>query len=87
MTFVVHDRTSFDSSTWTGLTVDAGNVITGGLGLANLAPGFSGELVMGDGTLGTDGHIYLHVVPEPGSAALLIGAAGTLLGMRRRRRA
>jgi hypothetical protein len=48
---------------------------------------FTGELVIGNGTLGTSGHIYLHVVPEPGSATLLLCAAGAMLGFRRRRSA
>lgn len=77
--------TSLDETTWTGLSVNQFNVITGGLSVTNLPAGFTGELVMGDGSLGADGHIYLHVVPEPGSTALLLGAAGALLGFRRRR--
>lgn len=75
------------ASTWAGLSMNGDNVITGGLSVANLAPGLSGDLILGNGTVGAEGQIYLHVVPEPGSAALLLGAAGALLGFRRRRSA
>lgn len=77
--------TSLDSTTWSGLTMNASNVIVGGLSVANLAPGLVGELVLGNGTVGTEGQIYLHTVPEPTSAALLMGAAVGLLSRRRRR--
>jgi autotransporter-associated beta strand protein len=72
--FITGTYTLFDSS----------GAINGTLG-ANfsgvIAPGFTGTLLFVDG--GRD--LAIQIIPEPTSAAALI-AAGTLLGMRRRRR-
>lgn len=79
--------TSLDATTWTGLTIGAGNVITNGLMITNLATGLTGQFVIGDGITGSSGDIYLNVVPEPGVALALTGGSALLLGLRRRRRA
>ena len=57
-------------------TMDSGNLS------GALPNGFSGTLGFGDG--GND--IVLTVVPEPGSAVLLLGGLGSLVGLRRVRR-
>jgi autotransporter-associated beta strand protein len=82
--------TSAGASTWTGLTlgasVDGGTLITGGLTTSNYGGGFSGDLILADGTFGTSaGDIYLNVVPEPSTFALL-GAGVLALGWRARSR-
>ncbi|MFA7342759.1 MAG: autotransporter-associated beta strand repeat-containing protein [Terrimicrobiaceae bacterium] len=82
--------TSFDDTTWTGLTVGGittgGNLITGGLTASNYGGSFSGELILADGTAGTSaGDIYLHVVPEPATWGLLASGLTTVLVLRRRR--
>lgn len=57
--------TDLDDTTWSGLTV-SNQVITGGLTITNLESGLTGaELILGDGTNGTLGDIYLYV---PGAA-------------------
>ena len=76
--------TDFGSTTWSGLTVNGGGVITAGLTISNLAAGKTGTLLVGNGTNGGNaGDIYLSVVPEP-SAALLAGLGSCLLFRRRR---
>lgn len=84
--------TSLDETTWIGLTlgdsVTGGRLITGGLAVSNLAEGdFTGNLILGNGSAGTSaGDIYLQVVPEPGTLALLaVGAACMFFRARRQR--
>ena len=80
------DTASNNANTWTGLTIDGSGLITSGLGYTNLANGYSALLIMGGSSFGGDaGDIYLQVVPEPG--AVFLGGLGTLLLLRRRRRA
>ena len=72
------------ADSWTGLTL-SGRQITGGLNVINLASGLSAAFFLGDGaTFGEAGDIYLQVIPEPSTAAMLLGGAG-LLAFRRRR--
>jgi fibronectin-binding autotransporter adhesin len=79
--------TNTDASTWTGLTIDGSNVITGGLTAMDLgAPGATGQFVMGNGVNGDAGDIYLRVVPEPASVLSLLTGVAALAGLRRRRR-
>lgn len=78
--------TDLDTTTWSGLTLDGQNRITSGLSAINLAPGFSVEFYMGDGTTGTNGDIYLAVIPEPSAAISLVSGLGLLIGSRRRRK-
>lgn len=65
---------------------DGDTAIVGSLDAANLtgilAPGFTGTLGFGDS--GRD--LLLTVVPEPGSATLLLASVGSLLGLSRFRR-
>ncbi|MDB6170915.1 MAG: sorting protein [Chthoniobacteraceae bacterium] len=68
--------TLFDTSTLINGTLNSAN-LTG-----TLAPGYFGTLSLADN--GND--IVLTVVPEPGSAALLLASVGSLLGLRRFRR-
>jgi Passenger-associated-transport-repeat len=76
--------TSFNATTWTGLTVGGTGLITSGLSVSNLASGLTGNLIMGGNSLGgTAGDIYLQVVPEP--TAALLGGIGALFLLRRRR--
>lgn len=84
--------TSAGAATWTGLTLGAattgGNVITGGLTAGNFGQGYSGFLILGDGSAGTTpGDIYLAVIPEPSTVGFL-AAAGllSLITIRTRRR-
>jgi len=77
--------TDLDASTWTGLTM-SGQEITAGLGYSNLGGGLTGTLVMGDGTTGDAGDIYLQVVPEPSLLAAVAAAAGSVAVMFRRLR-
>ncbi|MFA7345655.1 MAG: autotransporter-associated beta strand repeat-containing protein [Terrimicrobiaceae bacterium] len=85
--------TSLDATTWTGLTLGGattgGNLIAGGLSASNYGGGFSGELILADGTAGTSlGDIYLHVVPEPSTVLLSgLGLTVVLFGIRRRQNA
>ena len=74
-----------DASTWTGLTFDSNTgVVSSGLTYSNLASGFTGNFIVGTATNGgTTGDIYFQVIPEP--KAVLLGALGTLLLLRRRR--
>ncbi|MFM1904447.1 MAG: hypothetical protein RLZZ440_2347, partial [Planctomycetota bacterium] len=77
--------TDLDATTWSGLTV-SGQEITAGLTYSNLGSGLTGTLVMGDGTTGDSGDIYLQVVPEPAmltGAAAAIGAAAIMIRRRR----
>jgi hypothetical protein len=79
------DLTSGNGTTWVGLTL-SGQVITGGLTVANVGTGFSGTLLLGDGTTGSYDDIYLQVtaVPEPTSLAVIAMAGMGLLRRRRR---
>ena len=77
--------TDLDGATWSGLTL-SGQEITGGLAVSNLASGYTSTLLMGDGTTGDAGDIYLQltaVVPEP--SVVLLGGLGLLALLRRRR--
>ncbi len=83
--------TDGDATTWTGLTLgDAttgGNFITGGLTATNFGGGYSGYLILADGSAGTSaGDIYLQVVPEPSTGILLAFAGTALVVVRRFRR-
>jgi fibronectin-binding autotransporter adhesin len=64
---------------------DGNSPINGTLGLnvtGNLSPAFLGTLQFANG----NNDLILHVVPEPGSASVIAGGLGLLLGMRRHRR-
>jgi autotransporter-associated beta strand protein len=79
--------TSFDATTWSGLSFDGTTgLVTTGLSGFNLTPGLFAEFIVGTATNGAEsvGDIYVHVVPEPGSSLTLL-AAGSLLGLTRRR--
>ncbi len=70
------------STGYTGLALDSNNNITSGL---TIAPGFL--TTYGGSTLQEiNGNIVLNLVPEPTAAVSLLGGAGILLGLRRRRR-
>lgn len=56
-------ETSLDETTWSGLAL-SGQEITGGLVVTNYASGYDYSLILGDGTTGDAGDIYL-VVGEP----------------------
>jgi hypothetical protein len=71
-------------TTWNGLTL-AGQQIASGLNVTNLGSGLTGTLIVGDGVLGDRDDVYLQVVPEPGTWAILLGGFGMLLGLQRRR--
>jgi autotransporter-associated beta strand protein len=55
--------TDLDATTWSGLML-SGQQIVGGLIISNLASGLTGTLILGDGTTGDLGDIYL-VVTAP----------------------
>lgn len=65
--------TFLDGTTWSGLTFDGtSGIVSTGLSVTNLASGLSGTLIVGTASNGGDvGDIYLHVVPEPSSLAML----------------
>jgi autotransporter-associated beta strand protein len=84
--------TSAGAATWIGLTLGeastGGHFITEGLTASNFGHGYSGFLILGDGSAGTSpGDIYLVVIPEPSTFALL-AATGllSLITIRTRRR-
>ena len=83
--------TSFNATTWTGLTlggaVTGGHLITSGLTASNYGGVYSGKLILADGSVsGTSaGDIYLQVVPEPETWALLAFSLTTVMIFRRRR--
>ena len=72
-------------STWSGLTINGSDRVTAGLIATNLASGLAAEFVVGNGTNGAVGDIYLNVVPEPSTALSLLGGLALLAGRRRRR--
>lgn len=80
--------TSFDETTWSGLTFDSiTGVVSGGLAAANLAANLSGNFIVGTASNGGSlGDIYFQAtaVPEP-AGALLFGAGACVLLFRRRR--
>ena len=92
--------TSFNDNTWLGLTTGSattgGNLITTGLTVSNFGVGFTGDLILADGSAGTSaGDIYLSVmnqvvvsaVPEPSTLALgALGLIGLGLAAWRKRR-
>lgn len=91
--YKLFDTSSNAANTWTGLTVNGSGIITGGLGISNLASGHTGRLIMGGSLLGgTAGDIYLQVgsavvvnptIPEPSAA--LLAVIGSISLLRRRR--
>lgn len=83
--YKLFDTDLASDSTWSGLTL-SGQKIESGLSIANLGIGMTGELFLGNGTMGDADDIYLHVVPEPSTATALLGGIGVLLGSLRRRR-
>ncbi len=82
--FAFSTSAGFGSGTYT--LFDSNSPIGGTLNAANLtgtvAPGFTGTLGLADN--GND--LVLTVVPEPGSATLLLAGLGSMLGLRRFRR-
>lgn len=81
--------TSFDSTTWTGLSFDGtSGLVTTGLSASNLSFGLSAEFIVGTASNGAEsvGDIYVHVVPEPGSCLMLLAGTGVFTMARRRRR-
>lgn len=80
------DTAAASGFNWTGLTVDANGLITGGLAYTNLAGGLTGSFYLGNGsTSGDYGDIYFQVTPEPGRALLLFGGMMAMAFRRRRR--
>lgn len=84
--YKVFDTDSDNANTWTGLTFNpTSGLISSGLTSSNFSGGPIANLYIG--TTGNGGHlgdIYLNVVPEPTTMALLAGSLG-LLFLRRRR--
>ncbi len=86
--YVLIDGSSASANTvFSGLTFDSiSGLVTGGLTASNLASGLEGKFFVGGlGNGGTAGNLYLQVVPEPSSIALIGLAAGAVVVFRRRR--
>lgn len=83
--YKLFDTDGDSASLWLGLVYDpVSGLLTSGLAAANLAPGLSGQFLIGTtGNGGDSGDIYLQVIPEPGAAFL--GSIGMLFLLRRRR--
>lgn len=79
--------TSLDSTTWSGLTFDGTTgVVSSGLSVTNLPGGLTASFIVGGFSSGGDsGDIYLQVVPEPGTVAMVLGGIGMLALICRRR--
>lgn len=86
--YLLIDGSSAAANTvFSGLTFDSiTGLVTGGLTASNLASGLEGKFFVGGlSNGGTVGNLYLQVVPEPSSIALL-GLAATAVVIFRRRR-
>jgi autotransporter-associated beta strand protein len=83
--YKLFDTTSGTADLWDGLVFDGTTgLISSGLIAANLAPGRTGEFLIGTaGNGGNAGDIYLQVIPEPRAA--LLGSIGAFFLLRRRR--
>lgn len=81
------DANAASAFNWSGLTVDANGLITGGLGYINLGAGLTGTFHLGaGGAQGGFGDIYFQAaaIPEP-SRVLFLGLGLAVLTLRRRR--
>lgn len=76
-----------NQSVWGSITIDGvTGEITSGLSAINLGPTLSGGFFVGNANNGAEmGQIFLAVVPEPSTFALLGGTAALLMLRRRRR--
>lgn len=84
--YKLFDTNATSAFDWSGLTVDANGLITGGLSYTNLGGGLTGNFYLGNGsTTGDYGDIYFQVAPEPGRALLLFGGMMAMAFRRRRR--
>ena len=79
--------TSLDATTWTGLTFDGTTgLVSAGLTASNFTGGATAKFYVGTtGNGGNVGDIYLNVVPEPATWALLAFSLTTVMVLRRRR--
>lgn len=83
--YKLFDTDGNSADLWSGLVFDpVSGLVSSGIIASNLAPGRTGEFLLGTaGNGGDSGDIYLQVIPEPGAAFL--GSIGMFFLLRRRR--
>jgi len=86
--YKLFDTSSNNASTWTGLTFDsATGLVSAGLTASNFTGGETANFYVGTSSNGGNlGDIYLNVIPEPSTHAMLAGGLGLLAFMRLIRR-